>query len=502
MSPLKRSNNIAARMGRWSASHWKTAVFGWLAFVVAALFIGNFVGTKNIETADANVGQAHKADQILKHAFPQVDPQTELVLVQSSSKTVKDPAFRATIKDVESTIAGNAAIKNVRSPLDPAHADQVSKDGRSAMVLCACRQPELGEDARHMLLDGAERDHELFRNRLVRAAFRHQSQHLALAGRQLVDRIVTPAASDELRHDRRIERRSTLRDTPHRSRELVHVGDAIFQQVTDALRVLAEQFHRVGRLDVLREDEHTRLGPALANLLRGAQALVRLRRRHPDVDQGDVGLVHADVPQEILGCAALSNDLEAGVLEQAGDPLTEQDGVVREHYAHAAKSLSCGAEGWKARGQARDVELEELHGLVEPGQLVLAQIGELVRRLERVAGSLREQDLAAAARLGDARCAMDVQPEVRAVANRRLPGVEAHADTQLDALRPGMSREGALGFRDCLGCFAGVLEDDEELVAPMVDDVPIATLHGLAEKVPVIRQHHGVAVAELADELR
>ena len=34
MSPLKKSNNIAARMGRWSASHWKTAVFGWLAFVV------------------------------------------------------------------------------------------------------------------------------------------------------------------------------------------------------------------------------------------------------------------------------------------------------------------------------------------------------------------------------------------------------------------------------------------------------------------------------------
>ena len=27
MSPLKNSNNLAARMGRWSASHWKTAVF-------------------------------------------------------------------------------------------------------------------------------------------------------------------------------------------------------------------------------------------------------------------------------------------------------------------------------------------------------------------------------------------------------------------------------------------------------------------------------------------
>jgi uncharacterized membrane protein YdfJ with MMPL/SSD domain len=135
MSPLKRSNNIAARMGRWSASHWKTAVFGWLAFVIVAIFVGTFVGTKNIKTEDANVGQAHKADQILKQAFPQVDPQTELVLVQSSSKTVRDPAFRAAVKDVESTIAGNPAIKNVRSPLDPAHADQVSTDGRSAMVV-------------------------------------------------------------------------------------------------------------------------------------------------------------------------------------------------------------------------------------------------------------------------------------------------------------------------------------------------------------------------------
>ena len=40
MSPLKQSNNIAARMGRWSASHWKTATFGWLAFVIVSFAIG------------------------------------------------------------------------------------------------------------------------------------------------------------------------------------------------------------------------------------------------------------------------------------------------------------------------------------------------------------------------------------------------------------------------------------------------------------------------------
>jgi uncharacterized membrane protein YdfJ with MMPL/SSD domain len=134
MSPLKRSNNIAARMGRWSASHWKTAVFGWLAFVIAAFYIGSVAGTKNIKTEDAGTGQSHRADQILKDGFPKSDALTEIVLVQSSSKTVSDPDFRSTVKQVIATVKGNSAIKNVKSPLDGANPDQVSKDRQTAMV--------------------------------------------------------------------------------------------------------------------------------------------------------------------------------------------------------------------------------------------------------------------------------------------------------------------------------------------------------------------------------
>src|SRR5205085_5849221 len=37
-------------------------------------------------------------------------------------------------KDVIGTIASNPAIKNLKSPLDPANADKVSKDRRSVMV--------------------------------------------------------------------------------------------------------------------------------------------------------------------------------------------------------------------------------------------------------------------------------------------------------------------------------------------------------------------------------
>ena len=94
MTPLNRSNNIAARMGRWSASHWKTAVFGWLAFVVAALVVGNLVGQKNIDQNDTNVGQSKQADHIPRDAGFQSDPQTEIVLIQNKHLSVDAPAFR------------------------------------------------------------------------------------------------------------------------------------------------------------------------------------------------------------------------------------------------------------------------------------------------------------------------------------------------------------------------------------------------------------------------
>src|SRR5919109_343936 len=134
MSPLKRSNNIAARMGRWGASHWKTAVFGWLAFVVAAFYVGSVVGTKNIKDDDYGTGQSHRADQILNEGFPKSDALTEIVVIQSKTLTINAAAFRSTVNDVVETVKGNAEIKNIKSPLDPANADQVSTDRQTAMV--------------------------------------------------------------------------------------------------------------------------------------------------------------------------------------------------------------------------------------------------------------------------------------------------------------------------------------------------------------------------------
>ena len=135
MSPLKRSNNFAARMGRWSANHWKTAVFGWLAFVIAAFAIGNAVGTKYLDTNDTNVGEARKADKIVQAGFPKTDDEMgEIVLIQSKTLTANDPAFRAVITDVTKTLDAFPQVTRINSPLETGRADLVSKDGHSVMV--------------------------------------------------------------------------------------------------------------------------------------------------------------------------------------------------------------------------------------------------------------------------------------------------------------------------------------------------------------------------------
>ena len=40
MAGSVQRENLAARAGRWSARHWKAAVFGWLAFVFVAFALG------------------------------------------------------------------------------------------------------------------------------------------------------------------------------------------------------------------------------------------------------------------------------------------------------------------------------------------------------------------------------------------------------------------------------------------------------------------------------
>ncbi len=134
MSPLKHSTNIAARMGRWSARHRKTAIFGWLAFVVASFVIGTAVGMQTIDQNDSNVGEARRADHIIRDGGFSLDEQSEYVLVQSKTRTVSDPAFRAVVGEAVAGLERFPQVTKLRSPLAPGNGGQVSADGHSALI--------------------------------------------------------------------------------------------------------------------------------------------------------------------------------------------------------------------------------------------------------------------------------------------------------------------------------------------------------------------------------
>ncbi len=124
--------NLAARMGRWSAAHWKTATFGWLAFVAVAFAFGGMVGTKGIDSNTSGPGESGRMDRILEAGFRQ--PAGESVLIQSRSLRIGDPAFRAAIEDVVTRVSKVAAVESVRSPLEPGRAGQISMDEHAALV--------------------------------------------------------------------------------------------------------------------------------------------------------------------------------------------------------------------------------------------------------------------------------------------------------------------------------------------------------------------------------
>src|SRR6187397_1686383 len=124
MHATKHGNNLAARMGRWSADHWKTATFGWLAFVVVAFALG-MAGTKTIDPNTAGPGESGRMDRVLDAGFKR--PADESVLIQSRTLRATDPAFHAAVDDVVDRLSELAVVQNVG-------AARISADGGAALV--------------------------------------------------------------------------------------------------------------------------------------------------------------------------------------------------------------------------------------------------------------------------------------------------------------------------------------------------------------------------------
>ncbi len=133
--------NIAARMGSWSTRHRKTAIMGWLVFVVLAVAIGSSAGTKQISDAENANGDSAKATQLLESSgFTQ--PAAENVLVQTRDGRPNDAALRTAVGQLVSTLTATGIVADLHSPLD----------SRASATLNAVKSPFISRDGYSMLV--------------------------------------------------------------------------------------------------------------------------------------------------------------------------------------------------------------------------------------------------------------------------------------------------------------------------------------------------------------
>ena len=124
--------NVAARMGRWSAQHRKTAIWGWLGFVIVAFLIGSSVGTKTLDNAHLGVGESGRAQRTVDAAYPK--SADEMVLVQSARENANSLRFRAAVGDAQFRLSQLPYVYAIESPYTPANRSQISADGHSALT--------------------------------------------------------------------------------------------------------------------------------------------------------------------------------------------------------------------------------------------------------------------------------------------------------------------------------------------------------------------------------
>ena len=121
------SRNLAARAGRWSAQHRRTAVIGWIVFVVLAVVVGGKIGQNDLDESATGSGESKRGDMIVKAAgFP--EQAGEQVLVQGKgSVTADNPEVTASVRDVARRLARIDGVTGIERPLR-------SEDGRSVLV--------------------------------------------------------------------------------------------------------------------------------------------------------------------------------------------------------------------------------------------------------------------------------------------------------------------------------------------------------------------------------
>ncbi|HET7555564.1 MAG TPA: MMPL family transporter [Gaiellaceae bacterium] len=136
MNSLTRHHDagIAERLGRWSSEHRAKAILFWLTLLLVAIVAASG-GAKLLSNAGESSGDSAKAERLLENSgFDQ--PAAEQVLLQvRGAGSIESAAGRAAAREVTAAVGATHRVTHVRNPFAAGNGGQISRDGRSALVL-------------------------------------------------------------------------------------------------------------------------------------------------------------------------------------------------------------------------------------------------------------------------------------------------------------------------------------------------------------------------------
>ncbi|MGP3969482.1 MMPL family transporter [Streptomyces sp. 6N223] len=115
-------NGLAARLGGWSTRHRKTAILGWLLFVVLTAVVGGASGFNAMSDSEVGSGDSQRAAEILEDAGL-TTPAGELVMLRGDEPN----AWREAARELSVALEGTGEVTNLQPPIP-------SSSGREALI--------------------------------------------------------------------------------------------------------------------------------------------------------------------------------------------------------------------------------------------------------------------------------------------------------------------------------------------------------------------------------
>ncbi len=120
------------RIGRYTATHFRVVLIGWL---VVAIGLGFFA--PKVETALSGAGwettgaQSVQARKLIDKNFHGLSSYALMTVIYSPTQTINAPAFKAAVANVEHTLRVDSAVRSV---VPPSPGVSISRDGHTAIV--------------------------------------------------------------------------------------------------------------------------------------------------------------------------------------------------------------------------------------------------------------------------------------------------------------------------------------------------------------------------------